>query len=97
MKSFIGSVLEELFHGNICPNVRSYSQDSDFAKVLRLRNDLKEELMAVLNDSEKNLFKKYCAAAEEIDIITYHDLFVYTLKFGVMFMAEIFTNKSEWA
>ena len=89
------SILEELYYGNIRPDSKVYSKDSEFVKAAHLKHDAKEKLMATLNKSEKKLFKRYCEAEGEIDSITRYDIFTYTLKFGVLFMTEIFMAESE--
>jgi len=42
-----------------------------------------------LNDSEKELFEKYCEAQSEIEGIVNYDTFTYSLRFGIMLMIEI--------
>jgi len=89
------SILEELYLGNIRPDSRMYGQDSLFVQAARLKHDNLEKLMAALNDSEKELFEKYCDAQGEIEGITRYDTYTYALKFGILLMAEVFMGKSE--
>jgi quinol monooxygenase YgiN len=89
------SVLEELFIGNIRPDAGIYPQDSPFVQAARVKHENLEKLMASLDDSEKELFEKYCEAQGDIEGITRYDTFTYALKFGILLMIEVFTDKSE--
>jgi len=89
------SVLEELYYGNIRPDSRMYAKDSPFVQAARLKSRNLDKLMASLNDSEKELFEKYCDAQGEIEGITRYDTFSYALKFGILLMVEVFMGKSE--
>ena len=91
----MGSILEELYCGNIRPDTKTYGQDSPFVKLARLKSKNLDKLMTVLDDSEKELFEKYCDAQGEIEGITRYDTFTYALKFGVMLMVEIFMGNEE--
>ncbi len=54
-----------------------------------------DKLMASLDDTEKELFEKYCEAQGDIASITRFDTFTYALQFGVPLMVEIFMGKGE--
>lgn len=89
------SIIEELYYGNIQPDVMFYGQDSPFVKASHLKHRNMEALMGTLEDSEKELFEKYCDAQADIEKITKYDTFTYALKFGILLMAEIFMGKGE--
>jgi len=89
------SILEELYYGNIRPDARCYGQDSPYAQVANLKQRNQEKLMATLNESEKELFEKYCDAQEELEEITRYDTFTYAMKFGILLMTEVFMGKTE--
>lgn len=89
------SILEELYNGNIRPDTKRYGQDSPFVEAARLKHKNLEKLMATLNDSEKEVFEKYCDAQGDIEGITRYDTYTYALKFGVLLMAEIFMGRGE--
>jgi len=92
---FMSSVLEELYYGNIRPDSRVYAKDSPFVQLARLKSRNLDKLMASLNDSEKEIFEKYCEAQGEIEGITRYDTFSYALKFGMLLMVEVFMGKGE--
>lgn len=89
------SVLEELYMGNIGFDVRHYDQDSPFVKAARRKRDSMEKLMASLNETEKAIFEEYTDAESDIEGITRYDTFTDALKFGVLLMAEIFSDISQ--
>jgi len=84
------NMLEELYYGNIGFDAGHYGQDSPFVKAARKKCDSLEKLMAVLNDSEKELFEQYCDAQSDMEGITRYDTYADALKFGMLFMIEVF-------
>jgi hypothetical protein len=85
-------ILEELYWGNICPDSKVYKPDSLFVQAAKLRTRNLEKLMAVLDESEKELFEGYCDAQSDIESIIRYDTFTYALKFGILLMVEIFAE-----
>ena len=91
----MSSIIEELFYGNIKPNVKHFDPDSPYGQATRLKDKNFDKLMAALDDDEKELFDKYCGAQEEMDNIALYYTFTYALRFGILLMAEVFTGKGE--
>ena len=85
-------ILEELYHGNIRPDVKFYGKDSPFVELARLREGIREKLLESLNESEKEQFEKFNDAQAEIDSITRYEKFTYGFKLGVLLMIETFTG-----
>jgi len=92
---FMQSILEQLYCGNICSDSKRYSPDSPFVEAAHLKSRNLDKLMERLDDSEKELFEKYCDAQSEIEGITRYDTFTYALKFGILLMAKVFMGKDE--
>ena len=90
----MSSIIEKLYYDNI-QDAMEYGQDSHYARADRLVNRCLEKLTAVLNDSEKELFGKYCDAQEEAEEITHFHIFTYALELGILLMAEAFTGKGD--
>ena len=88
------SILRELYNGNIHPDISFYPQDSPFVKAARTRHDCMEKLLKTLDDSERELFEKYCESQADIDDIVRYDKFTYGLRFGILLMIEVFDNVS---
>lgn len=91
------NILEELYYGNIRLGFKLYGKDSHFMEAARLQNQNLEKLREKLDDSEKELFEKYCDAQGETEDITRYDLFVRALRFGILLMAEAFMGGGESA
>lgn len=87
------SIIEELYYGNIRPNSKRYGKDSPFMEAVQLRERNKTRLLELLNETEKEIFEKYCDAHGDIEDITRYDTFSYALKFGILLMVEIFTGQ----
>jgi len=92
---FMQSMIKELYYGNIRPDSKFYKKDSPFMKATHIKRDCMEKLTETLNDSEKALLDKYCEAQLEVDSIVDFDTFAYALRFGILFMVDIFTDNNE--
>jgi len=88
-------ILEELYYGNIRPDVKFYGKDSPFIELARLREKNRENLLKSLNESEKETFEKFNDEQSEIDDITHYQKFTYGFRLGVLLMAETFIGKDE--
>ena len=91
----MNSVLEELFNGNICSEDKNGEQDSTLKKAIHFKQINFDKLMAVLNEPEREIFEKYLDAQNNVEDITRYNTFTYALKFGVLFMTEIFMGRGE--
>lgn len=89
------SIIEELYLGNIRPSSRMYPADSTVAKAMKSKSRYYDELNEKMDDADKELFEKYCNAQADIDEAVQYDMFVYALRFGVLLMAEIFTEMGD--
>ena len=89
------NILEELYYGNIRPDVKFYGKDSPFVELARLREKNRENLLKSLNESEKETFEKFNDAQSEMGNMTHYQKFTYGFRLGVLLMAEAFTGKDE--
>ncbi|HMM05429.1 MAG TPA: hypothetical protein PKD52_02010 [Clostridiales bacterium] len=88
-------MLEELYYGNIRPDVKFYSEDSPFVELARLREKNRENLLEHLNEKEKEIFEKFNDAQAEMDDMVRYQKFSYGFRLGVLLMTEAFTGKEE--
>lgn len=86
------SILRKLYHGDIRPDVKTHAKDSPYAKALRKSIEIKDRLVATLDDSERELLEDYCEAHSAVDSIVNFDTFTYALRFGVLLVVEVYTN-----
>lgn len=89
-------ILEELYSGNIRPDVKFYGKDSPFVQAAKLKGANLKKLQALLNEPEKDLFEKYLDAQADIDSITRYTDFTYGFKLGILLMVEVFMGKDEF-
>ena len=88
MKNFI----EELFYGNIDPQARGYTQDSNIKKVSDKINDIEEQLTNKLNKEEKTLFIDFVNAHSELSAESSLDSFIVGFRLGARFVYDTFVN-----
>ena len=86
-------MLEELYRGNIRPDVALYENDSPLIELARLRERNREKLLESLSESEKERFEKFNDAQAEIDDITHYKKFACGFQLGALLMAEAFAGK----
>ena len=90
MKNFI----EELFYGNIDPQARGYTMDSNIKKVSDKINDIEEQLTNTLNKEEKALFLDFVNAHSELSAESSLDSFIVGFRLGAKFVYDTFINES---
>ena len=86
------SMFEELYYGNIGFDSGRYGPESPFVKAARVKAESMEKLAETLNDTEKELFDRFCEAESDMEGITRYDTYRSALKFGILFMMELFTG-----
>jgi len=86
------SILEELYMGNIGFDSWNYGKDSPYVKAAQKKLENMTLLTATLDDSQKELFNGYVEAQGDMEAITRYDTFVEALKFGILFMIDIFAK-----
>ena len=89
------NVFDALYSGDIKFDSRFYEPGSPFSQAAKLKCQNLDALMELLDDHEKEMFENYCEAQSDIEDITRYDTFSRALKFGVLFMAEVFMGREE--
>ena len=89
------SILEELYYGNINPNTETHRKSSTSDKSSNICLDLYEKLSTTLNESQKELLEKLLEAEGEAEELLCCNKFTYGVKFGALFMTEIFTGMNQ--
>ena len=88
------SIIEELYYNNLEDAIKC-GEDSQSTRADQLESRCSKNLEATLNDSEKELFVKYCDAHADTEEITRNHAFTYALKFGILLMAKAFTGRKD--
>ena len=82
-------ILEELWHGNICP-IEEYrgsrEEMSDLIEYIRRhRNDLK----ATMSEEQKTIFEKLDDCEDELDNMCQREIFAYGFRLGARIAIEV--------
>ena len=88
MKNFI----EELFYGNIDPQARGYTKDSNIRKISDKINDIEEQLTYKLNKDEKDLFLNFVNVHSELSAESSLDSFIVGFRLGARFVYDTFVS-----
>lgn len=88
MKNFI----EELFYGNIDPQARGYTKDSNIRKVSDKINVIEEQLTNTLNKEEITLFLDFVNAHCELSAESSLDSFIVGFRLGARFVYDTFVS-----
>ena len=91
----IPSILQQLFYGNIRPDINFFDQEPSFTEATRNSAATKDKLTALLNEQEKDFFDKFCESRSEISEIGEYSNFSYGFKLGALLMAEAFTGINQ--
>jgi len=93
------SMIEELFHGNIQPNISFFRPDSKYAEQMKALSNAEERLRKHLADDAECLdaLNTLTASQHEINILTGIEKFAYGFKLDALLMTECFTGKDELA
>lgn len=83
-------ILEQLYYGNIRPDVRFHGQNSYISKLVGVREENREKLLESLSEKEKNLFENFNEAQGEIDGIMHYEKFSYGFRLGILLVADAF-------
>lgn len=87
-------ILEELFYDNICPDTDCRSYDKETKQLMSYIADHHDNLLATLNDQQKEILEKFDDCYNELSDINEREIFSYTFKLGARIMLEVLTSKN---
>ena len=88
-----GSIIEELYYGNIDPQDRGYRLNSLRKRRHDSLNDLEEKLTEQLAGENKSLFLRFCNAYAEFMGESELDTFITGFRLGARFMMDTFLKR----
>ena len=88
------SILEELFHGNVCPNTDCRNKDKEVKDLMANIADHHSSLNETLTDKQKELFEKFDNAWDELTDISEREIFVYAFRLGARIAIEVLYPKA---
>ncbi len=86
------TILEELYYGNICPNTDCRSHDKDTKQLIGYIADHHDNLLATLNEQQKEILEKFDDCYNELTDINEREIFLYAFKLGARIMLQILTD-----
>ena len=86
------TILEELYYGNICPNTDCRSHDKDTKQLIGYIADHHDNLLATLNEQQKEILEKFDDCYNELTDISEREIFTYAFKLGMMIAIEVLHN-----
>ena len=89
------SILEELFYGNICPNTDCRSHDKETKQLMGYIADHHDNLLATLNDQQKEILEKFDDCYNELTDINEREIFAYAFKLGARIMLAVVSEREE--
>ena len=91
----MGSIIEELYYGNITPSERSYRRTGEYAHILQLITRHEEKLTETLTEAQKETFEKFKDSTSEISSMTEVTAFSLGFKLGLRLTAESFIGSDQ--
>ena len=76
-------VIEQLYHGGICPSEKTFERNSQYAEAMQRLTDAESYLRSILDREDREAFDTLTAAQREIDSITAMESFRDGFRLGV--------------
>ena len=89
------NILEELWHGNICPNEYRRESTPETRELIEYIATHHDNLQATLNDRQKEILDKFDDCYAELTAINERDIFLYAFCLGARITMEIMNFKIE--
>lgn len=89
------TILENFYYGNIDPHECYIGKNSTFSKLLKITNNLEEQLTEQLTEKQKLLFNDYCESQANLYETSEKEAFIRGFKLGLRFMAEAVVDFDE--
>lgn len=93
--TYMKSILEELFYGNICPNSDCRSKDEQTKELMGYIADHHDNLITMLTDKQKEIFEKFDDCWDELTDINEREIFVYAFKLGMRIAIEVLSSDKD--
>ena len=89
------NILEELWYGNICPNMGCRKSTPLSKELIGYIADHYENLRATLTDEQKEMLEKFDDCYTELTSINERDIFIYAFRLGARMMLETVLFSTE--
>ena len=89
------SVLEELWYGNIRPDVGARETTPPVKRLMGYIADHYDTLRATLTKEQKEILEKFDSCSNELAAINEREIFVYAFRLGAKIMLEIMLSEDN--
>ena len=89
------SILEELWFGNICPDVMMGKMSEEEKELVKYITAHHEKLNSILSDEQKNVFEKFVDCQEEYSFYSDKQIFTYGFCLGARIVFEVMSKSFE--
>lgn len=93
----MGSIIEDLYYGNIPLSERGFRRTGEYARVLQLAARNEEKLTETLTEAQKETFGKFKDNTSELTSMTELTAFTLGFKLGLRLTAEAYVGNGEQA
>ncbi len=89
----MNSILKEFYYGNVNPTERQRDQNPEYDRAFERVMKIEEDLLDLLGEDEKSLFKKYSAALAEASCEECAQTFTDGFRLGAAFIFDTFEGR----
>ena len=83
------SILQELWHGNICPQTDSRNNSPEMKELMEYMARHHDDLLKTMTDEQKEIFEKFTECTNEMYGIAEREAFVRGFVLGVRIIIEV--------
>ena len=83
------SILEELWYGNVCPNIECREVTEETKKLMGYIADQHDSLRATLTEKQKEILEKFDDSYAELTDINERKTFAYAFRLGARIAIEV--------
>ena len=83
------SILEELWYGNVCPNIGCREATQESKALMKCIADHHDNLQATLTEKQKEMLEKFDDCYAELTDINEREIFVYAFRLGARIAIEV--------
>ena len=87
------SILQELWHGNICPQTDSRNNSPEMKELMEYMARHHDDLLKTMTDEQKEIFEKFDDCWSEYASHAEEAIFTYAFKLGMQIAIETLTDK----
>ena len=83
------SIIEELWYGNVCPNIECREGTKEVRELMGYIADHHDNLQSTLTDKQKEILEKFDDCYAELTNINEREIFVYAFRLGARIAIEV--------